>query len=393
MRVLLIHNFYQHAGGEDAVFGQEISQLRANGVTVETLIFTNDTFDGTLLSKAGAAARTVYNRQSARRVGEAIETFRPDLVHVHNLFYTASPAVIRVAKQRGIPVVMTLHNFRLVCLNGLLMREGKVPCETCLTQPFPMAGIRHACFQGSVVKSAQLSLVLAGAKLAGIWRSVDRFVVMTEFVREKFLASSLNLRSGQVVVKPNAVLDLGDVDFNTRQDFFLYVGRLSAEKGIDVLLDAVQKHPFRLKIIGTGPLEGRVRQVAAAHPNIEYLGWQNPNAVASTMKKCRALLVPSICYEAALPLVVLEAFATGTPVICSDQGNLRQITENQPAGMLFRSGDGDELGKMVQKVDDQPDLLRQYAYNSRYKYTDYSAETWGRATLALYEEVVAEAAG
>lgn len=393
MRVLLIHNFYQQAGGEDAVFGQETSLLRANGVTVQTITFTNNAFDGTLLNKAGAAIQTLHNRQSARRVREAIDKFQPDLVHVHNLFYTASPAVIRAAKQRGVPVVMTLHNFRLVCLNGLLMREGKAPCETCLTQPFPMAGIRHACFQGSVAKSAQLSLTLALAKLAGTWRSVDRFVVMTDFVREKFLASSLNLRSGQVVVKPNAVLDPGDVDFGTRQGFFLYVGRLSAEKGIDVLLDAIQKQPFRLKIIGTGPLEDHVRQAAAAQPGVEYLGWQNPDAVASLMKTCRALLVPSICYEAALPLVVLEAFATGTPMICADQGNLRQVAEGPPAGMLFRSGDGNELGRAVHQLDNQLDLLRQYAANSRRRYADYSAETWGRATLTLYEEIVAEAAG
>ena len=128
-------------------------------------------------------------------------------MHIHNLFYTASPAVIRAAKGRGIPVVMTLHNFRLVCLNGLLMRDGKVPCEDCLTKPFLLAGIRHTCFQKSRIKSAQLSLTLALTNLTGTWRTVDRFVVMTEFVRRKFLASSLGLRPNQIIIKPNAVPD------------------------------------------------------------------------------------------------------------------------------------------------------------------------------------------
>ena len=393
MRVLLIHNLYQQAGGEDTVFEQEISLLRAHGVTVEALIFSNDAFEGTLMNKIGAVTRTLHNQQSARRVQRVIDRFRPDLVHIHNLFYTASPAIIWAAKQRGVPVVMTLHNFRLVCLNGLLMREGKVPCETCLTQPFPMSGIRHACFRDSVAKSVQLSLTLALANIRGTWRTVDRFVVMTSFVRQKFLSSSLSLRPSQVVVKPNAVPDLGGVDFDTRQNFFLYVGRLSAEKGIDVLLDAVQKHPFRLKVIGTGPLEDRVKAVAEAHAHVEYVGWQNSGAVADAMKTCRALVVPSICYEAALPLVVLEAFATGTPIICADQGNLRLVAEGQSAGALFRSGNGDDLGETVQQLDGQLDLLGQYAHNSRRKYAAYSAETWGQATLALYNSVVAEVAG
>lgn len=388
MRVLLIHNFYQQAGGEDAVFAQEIARLRGQGMVVETLTFTNQAFEGSLPDKLGAAARALYNRRSARRVRDAVDRFRPDLVHIHNLFYTASPAVIWAAKQRGVPVVMTLHNFRLVCVNGLLMREGKVPCETCLTQPFPMSGIRHACFRGSVLQSAQLSLTLALANFAGTWRSVDRFVVMTEFVREKFLASSLHLHPDQVVVKPNAVPDPGEANPDARQDFFLYVGRLSNEKGIDVLLDAVQRRPFPLKIIGTGPLEDRVRQVAATQAGVAYLGWQDSGAVTQAMKMCRALLVPSICYEAALPLVVLEAFATGTPVVCSDQGNLRQVGEGEPAGAVFRSGSSEALGRAVQQLDQQPALLTQYAESSRHRYAAYAEETWFRATLTLYEAVI-----
>lgn len=387
MRVLLIHNFYQQPGGEDAVFTRETALLREKGVDVETLTFTNDQFDGTLSGNLRSSAKALYNPESARRTKDVIDRFQPDIVHVHNLFYTASVAVIRAAKQRGVPVVMTLHNFRLVCVNGLLMREGKVPCETCLSQTIPLAGIRHACFRDSVLQSAQLSLTTTLAKFTGIWRRVDRFVVMTDFVRQKFLASSLNLRPDQIMVKPNSVPDSGMADPALRQDWFLYVGRLSAEKGIDVLLNAVQKDPFPLKIIGSGPLEPLVQQVAATQPGVTYAGWQDRPAVTEAMKTCRALLVPSVCYEAALPLVVLEAFATGTPVICSNQGNLRQIGADRPAGALFESGNPDDLGRVVHQLTQQPDLLAQYAQNSLHHYPDYAKESWLRATLSLYDEL------
>ncbi|QMW05265.1 glycosyltransferase family 4 protein [Spirosoma foliorum] len=388
MRVLLIHNFYQQAGGEDTVFYQETNLLRENGVEVETLTFTNETFEGSLLNKLGSVTRSLYNTKSAARTEAVIDWFKPDVVHIHNLFYTATAAVIRVAKVRGVPVVMTVHNYRLLCLNGLLMREGKVPCETCLTQMVPLAGIRHGCFRDSHLQSAQLSLITTLHKLTGIWRSVDRFVVLTEFVRQKILASSLNLSTAQVVVKPNFVSDSGEADATGRQDFFLYVGRLSGEKGIDVLLNAVRKSPFPLKIIGSGPLENKVLQTAAAQSGIDYAGWQDRSAVTLAMKTCRALIVPSLCYEAALPLVVLEAFATGTPVICSDQGNLREVGEAPAAGHLFAPGNSDDLSRIIDQINRQPELRERYAMASRQRYEPYSKEASHQATLNLYETLI-----
>ena len=393
MRVLLIHNFYQQPGGEDAVFIRETSLLRENGVEVETLTFTNEQFDGTLTGNLQSAVKAIYNPESARRAGDVIDRFQPNVVHVHNLFYTASAAVIRAAKRRGVPVVMTLHNYRLVCVSGLLMRSGKIPCETCLTQTLPLAGIWHACFRDSRVQSAQLGLTTALHKLTGIWRSVDRFIALTEFARQKFLASSLRLAPGQVAVKPNFVPDAGCANPELRQDFFLFIGRLSPEKGIDVLLDAARKSSFPLKIIGDGPLAPLVIQAAAELLNVTYVGWLGRDEVQEQLKTCRALVVPSVWYEG-LPTVVLEAFATGTPIICSDQQNLNQLVRDGETGLLFKTGNGTDLSRVFRLFDEQPDIQRQLAHNSRREYTEkYTKETAFQAINQLYAGVIAQQQG
>ncbi|WP_245826205.1 glycosyltransferase family 4 protein [Spirosoma rigui] len=388
MRVLLIHNYYQQSGGEDTVFEQEVDLLRANGVTVETLTFTNDSFDGTLLGNAASAVRALYNTQSARRLHEAIARFRPDVVHSHNLFYTASASIIRAAKQRHVPVVMTLHNYRLVCINGLLMREGRIPCEKCLTQTLALAGIRHACFRNSPGQSAHLAAITLLHKLTGIWKQVDRFVVVTDFARQKILGSSLHLKTGQVTVKANFVADAGFTGPEEREDFFLFVGRLTFEKGIGVALQAAEMDGFPLVVIGDGPLVADVQRAADRTPSIQYWGARPRRAVLDALKRCRALIVPSLWYEG-LPTVILEAFAAGTPVICSDQQNLNQIVTHNQTGLSFRTGDSLELCQAVHRFSQ--DQIRQYRWSQQayqtYQ-TQYTSEVSLRTIMAIYEDLI-----
>lgn len=281
-----------------------------------------------------------------RRNQRVISQFRPDIVHIHNLFYTASAAVIRTAKRCHIPVVMTLHNYRLVCVNGLLMRGGETACEKCLTQTIPFAGIRNACFQKSKAKSAHLAAITLLHKLTGIWRQVDLFVVVTDFARQKMLGSSLKPKPEQVRVKPNFVADAGYTGPEERADFFLYVGRLTTEKGVDVLLQAARRYGFPLEIIGDGPLAADVQRMSEQVSTIRYLGKQPREVVLDAIKRCQALLVPSRWYEG-LPTVILEAFAAGTPVICSNQENLNQIVKDGLTGLLFRTGDSFDLGQTI----------------------------------------------
>ncbi len=387
MRVLVLHNYYQQAGGEDTVFEQETQLLRQYGVTVETMQFTNESFDGSWLGNLQSAAQAFYNSDSAQRLTAVLDEFRPDVVHIHNLFYTASPAVILVAKKRGIPVVMTLHNYRLVCANGLLMRPGQVPCEECLTSTLPLSGIRHGCFRDSVAQTAHLTLLTSVHRLLNTWKQVDRFVVLTEFARQTFLRSSLQLKPEQIAVKPNSLPNLGFTPASERGDFFLYVGRLSSEKGIQVLLDAAQAGVFPLHIIGDGPMVGLVQEAARKHDHVQYLGAQPRQAVWEAIRRCRAVVIPSICYEG-LPTVILEGFASGTPVVCSDQKNLNQIIQHNETGVLFKTGDGADLARTLLGL---PADLEKLAQNGYQKYLDtYTPERSFAGLMTIYREVIAE---
>ncbi|MGF7214978.1 glycosyltransferase involved in cell wall biosynthesis [Spirosoma lacussanchae] len=384
MRILFIHNYYQQRGGEDIIFEQEVAMLREAGSIVETVEFTNDGFDGSLLGTVTGAALSLYSSQSARRVEQAIDRFKPDVVHIHNLFYTATPSVIQAVKRRNIPVVMTLHNYRLVCASGMLMREGEVPCERCLTKTIPLDGIRFGCFRDSRLQSTQLTAITSLHKLTGVWRMVDRFIVLTEFARAKMLQSSLGLRPDQVVVKPNAVPDLGYADPAQREDYFLYIGRLSPEKGIHTLLAAFGATSQRLKILGDGPLKADVEKAVQQHQTIQFLGHQPRAAVVEQLKKCRALVVPSIWYEG-LPTVILEAFATGTPIIYADQANLRSIVGDY--GTRFLPGDAASLRQVIHEVSSGK-LSDNTAQAIRGQYeTQYTSAEIAHKQLFIYKNV------
>ncbi|MBO0938816.1 glycosyltransferase family 4 protein [Fibrella sp. HMF5335] len=389
MRILFVHNYYQQRGGEDAVFEQEVSLLRENGHTVETVEFTNAGFDGSLVGNLVGAAKSMYSNASARRMEQAIDAFQPDVVHIHNLFYSASPSVIRAAKGRGIPVVMTLHNYRLVCNSGMLSRADQVPCERCLTKTIPLAGIRHSCFRDSRVQSIQLTAITSLHKLSGIWKSVDRFIVLTDFAREKFLQSSLQLRPDQVVVKPNSIDELSYAHPEEREDFFLFVGRLSFEKGIRVLIEAARIGKFPIEIVGDGPFRPLVEQAAAELPNIRYVGKLPHNEGIERLKKCRAMILPSIWYEG-LPTTILEAFATGTPVICSDQGNLNSIVTKGKTGHLFETGSATSLVSLINRLC--PDQLNQHALAGFDVYRNkYEKQTVLERLISVYADLIPNA--
>ncbi|RYG03413.1 MAG: glycosyltransferase, partial [Chitinophagaceae bacterium] len=254
MRVLFIHNRYKFAGGEDVAVEMESSILQSYGHAVETLIFDNTEISG-FVSKIKTGISSIYNRESAARVKACIKVFNPDVIHVHNLFFLASPSVLYAAKKSGIPVVFTLHNYRLICANALLLRENKV-CELCVNQTYPTAGIRYKCYRNSAPETALVTAVTSIHKFRNTWNEqVDKYIALTEFGRTRFENSSLKATKGKIQVKPNFIRDPGEGQ-HEREPFYLFVGRLSVEKGVEVMLNAFSGMPNReIRIVGEGPLE------------------------------------------------------------------------------------------------------------------------------------------
>src|SRR5258706_7455222 len=336
MKILLIHNKYQQPGGENVVFETEGELLAKNGHFVERLVFDNSTIR-TFVDIFFSGLKVIYNPESARKLWKQIEHFKPDIIHVHNFVPLVSPSIFFVAKEFNIPTILTLHNYRLICPSATLVYKGKI-YERNIHSVFPFDAIIKGVYRNSMLQTAAVATMVGLHNLIGTWRNkVDFYIALTNFAKEKFRTSALAIPEERLVVKPNFVHDFG-IAHSMRNDELLFVGRLVEEKGIQILLKATQILQFNLTIIGDGPLRKLVTDAAKANPNIHYLGFQDKVNVANHMKKCKALIFPSIWYEG-FPLTVLEAFSTGTLVIASKLGAMAEIIHDRVNGLLFEPGD------------------------------------------------------
>ena len=347
MKILLVHNKYKHAGGEDFVFQSESDLLRQHGHLIDHLVFNNALIK-TVLDKVNSGLRLIYNPTSARVLAKRITEFEPDIIHIHNFVPLASPSILFVAKKFNIPVVLTLHNYRLLCPSATLFHCGKI-YENNVRSVFPIDAILKGVYRNSRIQTMAVALMIAFHNIVGTWRKkVDLYIALTHFAKEKFLESSLSIPENKILVKANSVTDYGPGE-TVRKDFFLFVGRLVEEKGILTLLNATKLQDFKLIIIGEGPLEKQVIEFTKSNSNIKYLGYQDKATVINYMKNCKALIFPSIWYEG-LPITILEAFATGTVVIASNIGSMAEIIEDKINGLHFDAGNEADLAKRIIEV-------------------------------------------
>jgi glycosyltransferase involved in cell wall biosynthesis len=379
-RVLLLHNRYQHRGGEDSVVESEVELLRDRGHPVELLIWDNEEVGR--LPPATVAARTLWSRSSVARVSEAIARFRPDVVHVHNSFPLASPSVYWTADRAGLPVVKTLHNFRLMCPQAMLLRDGRV-CEDCVGR-IPLPAIRHRCYRGSRAATAVTAAMLVTHRVLGTYRDrVTRYIALNEFCRGKFIEGGLP--ADRIVLKPNFVAaDPPPPD--AARDGLLFVGRLSAEKGIETLARAARLMPqVTIRVVGTGPDEALLDGV----PNIERLGRKSGPEVMQWMACSAALVLPSIWYEN-FPRTLVEAFAQGLPVIASRIGALGELIEHGRTGLLFDVGSAEDLARRSREALAEPARLRRMGEAARDVYeAGYTPETNYTILARIYDEAIA----
>ena len=391
MKVLLIHNRYQLAGGEDVVVQAEKALLEANDHQVALVEISNDQIVS-VFDKANAAVRAIYSPASKQQVSAEIAQFRPDVVHVHNFFPLLSPSVYDACRDAGVPVVQTVHNYRLGCLNAILLRNGKV-CEDCLGKRMPWPGIVHGCYRGSRAQSAATAAMLAVHWLRGTWQErVDAYIVLTNFQKEKMVQAGLPRE--KIYVKPNYISEPEQCgESKIFGDYALFVGRLSPEKSITTLIEAYKHNDLRipLKIVGDGPLHESLQadvQAAGLESAIKFLGRQDKSAVLSLMHNARFLVFPSIWYET-FGLTMVEAFACGLPVLASRLGSMAEIVEDGVTGLHFEAGNSADLADKMQWANEHPEEMISMGKNARRAYeAHYTPEINYQQLTAIYQQVI-----
>ena len=361
MIVLSVHNSYQQAGGEDEVFRQEADLLEQHGHQVVRCQAHNNEVKGK--GPIELLTKTIYNSEGYQRVRSIIRETRPAVMHVHNTFPLFSPAVYYAAKDEAVPVVQTLHNYRLLCPSGVLFRDGHV-CESCLGKLSLAPGIAHACYRDSrPATAAAAAMLLLHRSLKTYKKLVGAYIALSEFARSKFIEAGLPTE--KIFLKPNFVHPDPGVGDGTG-GFCLFVGRLSREKGILPLLDAwtCSSPPLDLEIVGDGDLAPEVARAAQQQPRVRWHGRLQKSQVYERLKKASALILPSIWYES-FPMTIVEAFAAGVPVIASNLGSMAGLIQHQRNGLHFSPGDSADLARQVAWFHENRDAARQMRKEAR----------------------------
>lgn len=341
MRILILHSRYVHSGGEDTVLKQEQGLLEES-FTVETLLFQN---------KQGIVGAfqffcSIWNVIAAKQLREKIRSFKPDVIHIHNWHFASGPIIIRVANKMGVPIIHTLHNYRLLCPSAILFHENQVFTES-LSQNFPWSAVKRKVYRNSILQTFWLAFIVWFHKKIGTWNKINTYICLTDFSKQLYQNSSFKKLPNRFIVKPNFIASIERNKNIKREEHFLFIGRLSIEKGLLVLLNAIKNTKLKVKIAGDGPLKDKVQQMAKENQNIIYLGILNRQEVQKEMRCAEALIFPSIWYEG-MPMTIIEAFSESTPIIASNIGAMSIMIEHNNNGLLFKSGDSSSLQKQLE---------------------------------------------
>jgi glycosyltransferase involved in cell wall biosynthesis len=385
MRIALAHNYYLQAGGEDRVFQDELTLLKEKGHEVFAYIEDNKRIEGTSSWKVGL--RAVWSRKSFIHFMQFLETCKPEIVHFHNTFPLISPSAYNACREYNVPVVQTLHNYRLICPTATFFRDGRV-CEDCLGKFLPWPGIWHACYRDSRPATAAVALMLTIQKALGRWsENADIYIALTEFARDRFIQGGF--QASRLMIKPN-YFDYKGKAGSGGGGYALFAGRLMADKGVDVMLRAweVDNLPWNLKIAGDGPLRAQVERRIENCPNVEYLGSVNQSEIIELMQSAEVLVVPSLWYEG-FPRVIAEAYSIGLPVVVSNLGSLSTIVKHHETGMHFPAGDHVALRDSICRLASNPTLLRSMKLEARKAYEAYfSKDVSYKLLMDIYHEAI-----
>lgn len=388
MKILVAHNRYQQRGGEDAVVEAEARLLESHGHSVVYYLRDNDQLKNHGICAAiDAGMQTIWSEKSLKAITEVIEREKPDVCHFHNTFPLISPASYRPCIERRIPVIQTLHNYRLLCPGATFFREGRV-CEDCLGRGVPWPAVAHACYRHDRLATAAVTAMIATHQMLGTWQNnVNLFIALSEFAREKYIDGGLP--KDRIFVKPNFVYP----DPGPKRgcgEYALFIGRLTEEKGLRVLLDAwASLRPgIPLHIVGEGPLKAELqKRIHDGNLAVNIVGRLSSEETLHRLHGARLLIVPSLWYEG-FPMAIAEAFACGVPVIASRLGSLEEIVHDGVTGLNFETGNSEDLAAKVDWAWEHPVELQTMGGMARKEYeSKYSAEQNYRQMLRLWSHL------
>ncbi|RHP34970.1 glycosyltransferase family 4 protein [Lachnotalea sp. AF33-28] len=388
--ILIIHNHYKLAGGEDTVVENEAQLLRRHGYNVLLYTRSNCDIDSfTVMDKLLLPFSSIFSWRTYREVSSILKQQNISLIHVHNTLSLISPSVYWAAFKYHVPVVQTLHNFRLLCPNATFMRAGKC-CEECLEKGLHTAVI-HKCYRNSRLQTLLGAVILKVHRLLGTYRKLY-YICLSEFNKEKLLKVNRGKKHivdiSRVFVKPNFCLAHADiVPFENRKNYFVYIGRLEILKGIYLLLQAWRNvEGSELHLYGTGPEEEGVKEFIHIYglKKVRLFGHTEHNTLMHDLSYAKALILPTQCYEG-MPMSIIESYACGTPVIGSNIGNTNQMILEGYTGISFQYDSPEALSRAVQTLPafNSFDIFRHYEEH-------YGAESNYKLLKRIYDHVIAD---
>lgn len=393
MKILIIHNNYQQTGGERVAVEAQIALLRQHNHELSFYLKDNNEINAySTLQKLAMAPRTIFSFKTYKDIQAKVAETRPDVAHIHNVFPLISPAVYRALKDSGIPIVQTLHNFRFLCPNGLFYTQGKV-CELC-----KYGNTTHSvllkCYRNSYAMSALYASSIGLHRRLGTFQLIDRFIALTGFTANKMIESGLTTRDKISVLGnflSDAIHEAGPLQ--NKSPYIVYMGRLSPEKGVDILIRAMSGTTgLELKIAGDGPQANQLKDLARklGPSNVTFLGEVSGPPKWSLIQGAIASIVPSLVYEN-FPLTILESMAVGTPVVASGIGGLPYIIKDAYTGLLFQPGNPDDLREKLHWITAHPNEILILGRNGKRHFEEnYNTEVHYNGLMNIYNEVIDE---
>jgi glycosyltransferase involved in cell wall biosynthesis len=381
IKILFIHTYYKQRGGEDHAFELEVALFKKKGYDVNVLTFSNrhNSFFKFLFFP--------FNVVSYFKTLAAVKRHKPSVVHIHNIFFAASPSVLYAINRSKIPSVLTVHNFRFFCPSGTLFHKNEIYTKS-IGANFPWRAVKDKVYNGYAVSTFLVAFSFWLHKKLRTWNHIGTLVFLNAYAKNLFEQTNPILFKNRTVIKANAISDMNAVGL-PRDNSFIFIGRLSPEKGILFLLKAFFNSSEKLKVIGDGVLKKKVEAIAERHLNITYLGYQNKAFIAEQLNRCGALVMGSGCMEMA-PLTAIEAMACGTPVIAPDIITLRSIIVDGYNGLFYKFNDMDSFRQVIRKYINLSEEDRSIiSFNARQYYeNNFTEEASYKIGKAIYQDLL-----